>query len=438
MKLLISLVGKRDPYGDGGSEGSILTVAREVAPGRVHLLASPDTEENARHAQAALQTELRITDVRIHHLALEDVTDYDEIGRVMPAALRDAIFRADDAEIHYAASSGTAQMRTSLLVLLQELRLRGRDIRLWETRAPEYVTAAHPRVRPFEVPVLDHGFRSARFEQAWRTHNFPAAALLLRDQLAQRSLAPGAALLRWAADLADAYACWDAVNWSDAHDKLTSLLAQIDIRSPVAPLRPRLTAQHDLLPRLLAAQSSGEEEYWSMLDLYHNAHRRLESSQFVDALVRWQRVLEGALYAYVRGLPGCAIGTNGELTVEGELRDGWLAFRAKQYEETMPPTRAEARIPDLLFLAQRTGRLPKSFIGAINGANQARNKTIATHGIKPVDGNMVRTALTQLAGILTNLFPTEAAAHPPNDYPLSSGNLVALGEDLARILREHT
>lgn len=435
MKVLLSLVGKRDPYGDDGSEGSVLTAVRRLAPDRVHLLPNRSvddaagTERNAQETAARVQEALPAAQVRIHPLSLVDPTDHGDIGRVLPPAVRDALFGlGPEAEVHCAVSSGTPQLRMMLMLLLQA---QGGPVRYWETRAPQFVTETQPRIAEIDVAFLEQPLLTAGFEQAWRMHDFTGAALLMRDRIERSPLAPATPLLGWVADLAEAYARWDAVDWADAHTRLKTLhdKARRDVR--VAQLRPLLARQEAVLARLASAQS---EDYLTMLDLYHNALRRMEAGQRVDALARWRRVLEGTLYATVRNLPGCGIDQDGRLTLEPAIRRQWEVIRARQFKDASPSADASAGIPDLLIVAQITGRLSNKFAATVEQASRARNKSIAAHGMEAVPEGIVRSALRELREVLTAVFPDEAASEPVDGYSFSADAMRDLGNSLVRLL----
>lgn len=435
MNILISVVGMRDPYGDEGSEGSILTAARHLRPERVHLLPTrtPDssTEANAEQTRETLRTILPDALVRLHPLVLADPTDYGEINQALPAAVRDVLVEARPGDtLHCAISSGTPQLRMMLMVLLQE---RARGTRFWETRAPRYVTPDRPRIEQIDLGFLEQPRATAAFEHAWQAHDFTGAALILREQVDRQPLAPNVPVLTWAAELAEAYARWDAVDWADARERLTAARNKVvDARSPAAPLRPVLEQQQAALERLALG---GREDYWKMLDLYHNACRRLRAGQYVDALARWRRVLEGALSAYIRNLPDCAIDDDGVMTLTPELMDGWRAWRTERHGNGGWPVTSSASIHDLIYVAQRAGGLSVRFARAIDGLVQARNKSIAAHGIEPVNEAIARSALDQLKEILAALFPAEAAAAPVGTYAFGAAELQRIGEQVLTLIQ---
>jgi hypothetical protein len=436
MNILISVVGMRDPYGDEDSEGSILTAARHLRPERIHLLPTrthtpaESTEANAEQTKEALRAILPDALVRLHPLVLADPSDYGEINSVLPAAVRAALFEVQpDDRLHCAISSGTPQLRIMLMLLLQE---RARGVHFWETRAPRFVTAERPRIESIDLGFLEQPQATAALRQAWQAHDFGGAALLLRDQAGRQPLAPRTVLLTWAADLADAYARWDAVDWTDARDRLAAVRARIvDTRSPAAPLRPILEQQQTVINRLA---TPGREDYWKLLDLHHNALRRLEARHYVDALARWRRVLEGALYAYVRSLPDCDIDADGVMTLTPDLEATWQEMRTRRFGSEGWPVTGSAGLPDLLFVAQHTGALRQRFAAAIEGATQARNRSIAAHGMEPVTEAAARAALQQLGDILAAFFPTEATETPVETYAFGSAELRRVGEDLLTLV----
>jgi len=89
--------------------------------------------------------------------------------------------------------------------------------------------------------------------------------------------------------LAELYASWDNLNYEGANKAISELLSTSDIRNYLIyqQLRAILETQRDTLRRLCSRNTT---EY--IVDLYHNAKRRIAHENFPDALWRFVTIYE--------------------------------------------------------------------------------------------------------------------------------------------------
>jgi len=150
--VLLTFTGFHDPYTEGPVEGSrqpgpILSLLGERTFRRVVLFSTPATAEVTDKTREAIRDEYPATRVTVHHLELQDPTDYSAIlagiRKVLPdlpAASRDSCF--------VATASGTPQMHACWMLLVSSGELRAR---LLHVRPPRFVTRDAPLVSEVDL-----------------------------------------------------------------------------------------------------------------------------------------------------------------------------------------------------------------------------------------------------------------------------------------------
>lgn len=171
VKVLISCVGQRDPYGAPYGEarqifeGAILTSFRRVMPRAVCLLATPQMQQSGQATQEVLEAIVPLPQcqVTLASLDVDDPTVYDDLIYEMGGKIRrflheiqHTLGREQGIEPYLLLSSGTPQMQAVWVYLLNtEETLRG--ARVLQVREPQYVRTGEERVREVVSGFLQIG-----------------------------------------------------------------------------------------------------------------------------------------------------------------------------------------------------------------------------------------------------------------------------------------
>jgi len=154
QRMLISIIGNRDPYGtpmgrpDEQSEGAVLTAFRRLQPGAVCLLAGKEKhiKKNAEKTKKILQ-QITTGDPRkiiIKSVEITNPTDYDQIYVSLSSALGGVKDLISNSEVFLSMSSGSSQIHSVLVHLLQTKEIKAYPIQVLE---PRYAETWEDRVR---------------------------------------------------------------------------------------------------------------------------------------------------------------------------------------------------------------------------------------------------------------------------------------------------
>jgi hypothetical protein len=409
MKVLLTAVGRRDPYPvDAGgqpnrtSPGAILQGVNRVQPDAVYLLPTAEGQEHTLEQGQATKRELEeqgLQNVHLIPLALPDPTDYRAVVAEFRRAIRALREQHDEAttEWHILLSSGAPQFRLAwgLIVLNGDC-----PARCWEIRDPRYPgePAWEADIRFLNGPGLRH-----RFERAWHASDFASAREAAREWERQASTPEHRRAAAWVAGLLYAYMSWDEVNWPGAAQELRRAIKA----GRSLPISQGLAQSlHSQASALAAIQSlpPGREGFWNLADLYHNARRRLRAGMYVDALSRYRRIVEGTLYAALRN-HGCDI----------ERRNRGYAVLPDDVEVILHDAKAKGSsisirrnvaghvyldLPAMFLLVRGLMDIDERTTDRLQGFADQRNQTIAAHGMERVRRETAVEALDAVAAFM--------------------------------------
>lgn len=306
VTVLLSTVGNRDPHAlDSGTEGSIITLTRKLQPDIVCLFptaAQPldncsSTEDCAERTRAVIKEISPAALVLLRPLNLPDPTDYNKILRLLEseiAAMQKTLSESRQQAFgyHINLSSGTPQMQTCWLLLINGGRIKAR---VWQVRDPKWNT---DRCRLIETEFIEEQNKMSRAQRFFHSYLFKAAQDELELLAAGTYLAGRAYLAEAMSELCHAYLLWDLFQHEKALKLVKKSYEAIKRFPEFKEINNRLAEQTDVLQQIV--QSGKSETEISLLDLYHNAARRKSSGQFADCLARFIRLHEGCYYYYFR------------------------------------------------------------------------------------------------------------------------------------------
>jgi len=151
-KILISLVGNRDPYGTSYhntdikeySEGPVITAFRRLNPDFVLLLPTRETMKNASKTEVEIENIVKKKICTVRLLDIPDPTDYDVVYIAILSAINSVENKLKDMEVFLSLSSGTPQMHTVLIDLIRSRRLKAHPLQVIE---PRFAKSWEDRVR---------------------------------------------------------------------------------------------------------------------------------------------------------------------------------------------------------------------------------------------------------------------------------------------------
>jgi hypothetical protein len=177
-----------------------------------------------------------------------------------------------------------------------------------------------------------------------------------------------------------------------------------------------------------------QEAFWNLADLYHNARRRVRAGQYVDALARYRRIVEGVLYATLRA-HGC--------TIRREDRGYAVLAPAAEAALHEPPDELRVRrdptdsrlvnldLPTALFLVGALVPVDRLLTSRLQGYADHRNQTIAAHGMNPVERKMALDALDRAAELFAVALPGPLTL---DQFPFSETAIDAMTAPLLQAL----
>lgn len=459
MKVLISPVGKRDPWGTPGCRrpeplafGAALGIALHVQPELVFLLPTLDrldvghehTMAEAEATKAALAELLPGTRVCLRPYDLGDPTDY---GQVMPQTerlLRHILAELGQGEHEVAVnvSSGTPQIQASLQLAISAGLLAAKA---YQAIDPRYLRTGQPAVREVAVRFWSEALALDRAQRLFAQSDYEACAreaefLATSPQSERRQAA------EHLKQLCGLYAAVHHIDYFGADQAARRLLKALEGVDAYRDAWPALARQADVLarlPKLHPKSKPGEGEQREttefLADLYHNAARCLARHNYADTLARVWRVLEGTLYLLLREGHGLEP-TDVRASSNAALAEEVIAFLGQQQERKVEVTLGSALrlfakcLDDPTYKAfhhapfpgtqRRTGQV-------MDELREARNQSVVGHDSLPVSEERARQALALAAQALRALLP----AIDLDGHPFAPTAVNAVGEVFFQALR---
>ena len=409
IKILISMVGNRDPYSSCSqtgnlTEGSILTLFRHVDPDVVILLPSAvqlakntsDTQLNADKTKETLTALCPEVKVLLYPLDLPDPTDYHHLLHLMELAARSILDKVrnefdNNVAYHVNLSSGTPQMQACWLLLVNGGRLKAK---VWQVVAPQWQQGTEPRCREVETEFIEEQNKISRGRNFFAHYYFKAAQDEL-ELLAAATYLPQRALIAEAmAKICEAYHHWDLFQHEKAYSMLTGTFERLSRFPEMLQLNNKLKAQIETLQAILTSREKEGET--NLLDLFHNAQRRRTAGQFVDCLARFRRLYEGCQNLYIRS----------ELQIEPTTRyrnqPPWVKEIVKKHSDAYYISLSDWE----KVLTTKKKRFPVSehLVNEIREYNEKRNKSIVGHGMGSVNKEDAQLAMKLSHNILLGFF----------------------------------
>jgi len=400
LKIMLSAVGLRDPYGKGGekSEGPILGAVRELEPDILFLFPTRRqpgerlnfTEENSRATVAELAKLFPKIKVYERPLNLPDPTDYVKIIKNLREEI-DSIkesYAQSKVQYYIALSSGTPQIQSAFLVLVNSNKLRAE---VYQTINPDFTKEGERRTRLVETHFLEEENQIVRARSFFRNINYEEACKQLIALGAYTVYPEREQKANVFCDLVEGYFFWDLYQHEQALEKLSKVLPDLK-RYRFYKLHEIVAEQAETLQKI--CDLGGEEDYLNLVDLYHNALRREKCKQYIDCLSRFKRLYEGIYYYIARtqlGIPSPS--------TKVEQQPVWVKniIRKNGYLNTYD-------ISKLYKEKKGTGKISKELENQLNQIAQQRNLTINNHGMKSVDKKDARKSMELIEKLFGKVF----------------------------------
>ena len=327
-KVLLSFVGRNDPYGQKKRSqnivpdndelrpqdkwGSILTICEHIQPDIVYLFPSckeknpeKNTEGNAEKVKAILlekQGDQPSLLCNIWPMDVQDATDFEEISVEMEKKI-DGVLRelGEPAryEFHWNCSSGTPQMKAVGYVFFNSGKIPG--IKRWQCKDPQDLQPGEERLREINTAFLDESVYKKRIEAGIKRLAF----LSVKENSDGLSKKAGSEKLcrigTLLSQIFDAYTFMDVLRYQDAYDKLRDVeqnptfdgLLNDELKKI---LKDQVKALEVLKPQGNSIEDNIKETPQNLVDLYFNMQRCFEQGNYADVLARFWRMGEGSLY----------------------------------------------------------------------------------------------------------------------------------------------
>ena len=475
-KVLISFVGMRDPYADSkvkrilkrlrgadllSSEGSILTVCRELKPDIVYLF--PSSKEKAANTKNPNNhTEDRanqIADIiahwdnkpecRIMPLMTDNVADASKlypcfrsnVNKLMGELAAKADNREnwqDEYEITFVTSSGTQQMNQTAQLALASVPFTAQYCRCSD---PKFVKEGESRVVKAEPVSLEETTLLKRIDANVERFYFHS---VIDDcaRLAEMSIhKPRKSIAGIVCDIFKAYENMEVMQYDEAF-KIISPLAKLyneekDVirerqsHVPADRIAAVLDAQRNFLSNLKG--KGVDENAYNLVDLYFNMERAFTRGNYVDVLSRFWRLREGMMNFRLlenfcldrRALSQLPAGKN-KSEHDANLRvleNSKYADRADWDNNRIRNDDGLGSMSKILcglFQDFELEQFEKKFDNQINNLRIVRNTTIVAHGMLSVKKKDVENCMT-IGKELIKLIPGGTEIY--KNYPFTLENI---------------
>ncbi|MFZ5942934.1 MAG: CARF domain-containing protein [Bacillota bacterium] len=397
MDILLSAVGTRDPYAKDGSEGPILTAIKKIRPEICFLFGTDpgvnidvdNTYQNALGINKIFQENPLKTKIVPIALNLSDPTNYKDILTQFEKHFTDIFDKYKQSKPNYYVniSSGTAQMHSSLLVLINSGRIKAKII---QVRDPKFVLAGEERIHYIDVKFLEEENYLRRAKKLFERYDFKEASeelaelasFTIRETREKRALT--------FALLLEGYDYWDKYDHKKALECLESVLYDLD-RFQMIKIKSIVSRQIAILSRII--YDGDKETYYTLNDLLHNAWRRKYEGRYIDCLMRYKRLIDG-----LTALKSGAIGYKEMRNQPKWIRD---ILNDKKDNDHLYYT----DFLKLYRVKNKTEMLTTNIQQEIKNINLRRNECAAAHGMGSVSEKDAFEALNVLCRITEKIFP---------------------------------
>ncbi|PWI57568.1 hypothetical protein [Sulfoacidibacillus thermotolerans] len=396
--VLITFVGSRDPFGDHGAEGSVITLVRELHPDEVILLS---VDEKGRHQAEETKEWMTANDwVPATKIYLEhvegDPIDYHFLLGMTHTVIQRHRFRIEQATgslpTWYANhSSGTPQMKTTL-ILMKSIGELG-DGEVYQVIDPQYVDSSHKRVSPVAVTFLREGALREKLWALWDGGDYGGAITVLNELRTLSVHREVKESIEWVLYVVQGYRFWELGLFGQAIDKMKQAHRIIKEEKSFQSLKNWVNQQLQWLSQPDLQQYDYETEI-NLFELYRSIPRYIQRERYTDALSRFYRFLEGSVKYDFRLQYGVNLQDVKPQSVRPEIREAiqqvtgkeripnqlelYLALRVLRQ---MAPERWSAVFTDTWISVG--GDMTNGW-DAIDSLRKLRNHSLAAHGMLPV------------------------------------------------------
>lgn len=474
-KVLISFVGKRDPYSDNMTmrllkrlrgadpssfEGSVLTVCRELKPDIVYLFPSSKdmvaktkdpknhTEDRANQAREIMAGWKNGPECHIMPLMVDNVSKASKLypcfrnnlNKVMNELANKAADREnwqDEYEITFVLTSGTQQMNQVAQLVLANAPF---EAHYCSCSDPKFVGKGESRVFPIKPFPLEETTLLNRIDanvEGFYFHSVVDDCARLAEMSIHHPRRVMAGIIR---GVFSAYEKMEVMQYDEAFNIVAPLVkdyseAKDDIRErqsyvPTERISAALEEQRAFLGKLKGQRA--DENAYNLVDLYFNMDRAFKRGNFVDVLSRFWRLREGMMN--FRLLTNCRLNPrhiskpiSGETKLEqqkreenfNKLHDGTYKDKVNWDNDRIKTEDGLRSLSDILcgmFQDRELKQFDDKFHWKFENLRTVRNKTIVAHGMSPVQEKDVADCMT-LGKEIIELIPGGTEIY--NSYPFT-------------------
>ncbi|MBP7892729.1 MAG: hypothetical protein KA063_04250 [Firmicutes bacterium] len=457
MRVLLSFVGKQDPYSDDTkAEGGIVTLCRYVEPDCALLLHSSaptgsgadSTDENAQNTLAWLQSELPSIDVHLQPLMLTDPRNHRAILDMTRMYSQNFLSSLpEDAEVVINTTSGTPQMHAVWLLLASSGIYR--KPRLFEIANPKKMLSGEPRVTEISIPFMYEESLMSTARRYIEQASYVAAAETLADVARTSAYATRRFTAQALGKAMRAYSSWQVMQYDQAFQLLSSAANDCGNCSELASASALLSSQVRVL-RSLAEHQNGpaayKETFENLVDLYYNCVSQASQGDTAGCLARFWRLHEGLLHYHFREVigvepildrntPGFSQANEQEFsryiaTIGKRRGSGTIGMHAlRDILRTVYRDKTFDTMEQMTVAVDRGSSVQDMGVGkALEYLRKRRNESIAAHGMRPVSKETANTCICVGRQMLTAYFAGRAKEF--EDYPFSPDRVKGLSAAL--------
>lgn len=466
INVLISFVGKHDPYGNNDTKGPLLTLIKEKKFDDIYLLPSArmpgcrvdeSTEEKAGEVANILANESG-SEIKcyIYPLRIDDPTDFFQILREMKIHIARIIefYRGKKVSFNLNCTSGTQQMSACAYVIANAGYIPG--VRLWQIRPPMALGKSisdDKRILPIKSHFVEEENIISRIRQYLDEYNFG----LIRKEC-QRLENITAYLdrrekARLVGSLFHAYHLWDCMQFSTALKLLKGVRNKLKDTIEADDIVKMVGAQITFLEKVISGGNRETPE--NMVEIYSNALRCNERGAYFDVLARTWRICEGAVYFRLRN-KWKVNPQKPSLSPDKDLGQKICTFfnisRSTHNMDALSMTKGHIVLDQLIGDSEYQHFMKSTFVtayvfekdhakGGLRGKKticleklrasirKQRNQSVIAHGMRPVEDLDAKNCIHLAQKMLEGLVP--GAESVLGEYPLNTKNLKAVVEYLA-------
>lgn len=401
-KILFSFAGHRDPFGDGSTEGSVVTLVRHIHPDEVVLIAVNEQGTGFANEVAEWIHLEEVTGLPRESIFVEteagDPVDYtftlSTVCRVLEKHRERWMSDNQDGSYEFVAnaSSGTPSMKAAML-LVKHMGLLGTGA-VYQVRDPKFVTETRPRVSEVPIGFLEESNRRDLLFQAIESQEFHHARSLLKS-LSSTSISDGVRQSHaWLKHLLDGFEHWELSQYKDAKESMSRSYKQMPETSALSSLRAFVKEQTDWLEdkQLLSSHETDK----NLFELYQSVCRYHQNKRFTDGLARFWRLLEGTIVWRLKQIQ------DQKPVSADEKQQQHVASTLKAQKKGTVPVFALLHVLETIgdppFVRWLRSPMPSAPDAAtideqLRRLRRQRNDSLAAHGMSPVSEADMRQAV---------------------------------------------